>query len=348
MDKYFIGGIETNDESYEIFKIDNTKYVFSDKFKAMLRDKLIDWGTFLEIYGENVEYDILFNEINKLLDINDNENLKNVMLPMIQKIYNLPEKIHVSLMIKQFNIYEPLSIAIYSIFNTFKCHFEYVVHLFIEERNKYIENNSIKVKLNNWKDLLSYWSEVQSANDIDTSSVILLFLNPPNEFSSKIHYKLSAEFEKDVANLKEAISKFHYAGFCPKVPIKRLAKLLEFPLKDFINIIKKINPEVELPDYTEIENNMRNMLKNINDYPIITDSIPRKIPPENLTDDNKNLSDTELQKKKLNLIKWYVTSTLELRKKLLESGKKLEKYYINVAKLIVDINNNIKALLPCL
>ena len=86
---YRIGGLEPDDTNVKIMEIDGLKYVVSDKFKSMLRDSFINWGTFLEVYNNNLDYVTMFDQVVRLLNLKQNENLQDSMLPMLKNIYNL-------------------------------------------------------------------------------------------------------------------------------------------------------------------------------------------------------------------------------------------------------------------
>ena len=135
---YKTGGLEPSDKKSTTLSINDINYVISDRFRSMLRDSLIDWGTFLEVYHDNISYTLLFDQMVKLLNIKENENLREFMIPLIKKIYHLPAEAHLACMLKQFMVHEPISLTIHSLFTTIKLHYEYIVELFINVRNKYI------------------------------------------------------------------------------------------------------------------------------------------------------------------------------------------------------------------
>lgn len=325
---YRIGGLEPNDNDSETMNVDGIKYVVSDKFKAMLRDSFIDWGTFLEVYNENLTYTNMFDQMVNLLNIKENENLREFMIPLIKKIYNLPASAHMACMLKQFMIYEPVSLAIHSLFTTIKIHYESVVEQFLLTRNNYIQLNNLKDKPNNVPLLLKYWADMNSHYNLDTSSCILLFLNPPNGLKSKLNFNITG-LETNIASLKDAVKKFNYKGFCAKVPYERLKNLLEFPINNFIAIIKKLDHNAKFPNYKHVENIISDMLKNMPKKPPVIDDVSRKIIPASITD-------------KLEMAKWYINSILDLRKDILPQGSAFEEYYISQAKILISINDEVK------
>ena len=325
---YRTGGLEVSDTPQKTLEVDGVNYVVSEKFRTMLRDSFIDWGTFLEVYHDNLNYALMFDQMVKLLNIKENENLREFMIPLVEKIYKLPANAHMTCMLKQFMIYEPVSVAIHSLFTTIKLHYEYIVDTFLMSRNKYILENKTKDKLNDVQELKKYWSEMNTQYDLDSSSTTLLFLNPPKGMKSNIHFNIS-KLDLPISQLKDAIKKFHYLGFCPKVPQERLKALLTFPINEFVNVIKQLDPEIKFPNYKSIETTIANELANMPKKPEIPDLAKRETPPAEMTD-------------KLLLAKWYINAILDLRKELLPYGAEFESYYAEQAKIFVRINDAIK------
>jgi hypothetical protein len=322
---YKTGGLEP-DKDTKTLDIGGIKYVISEKFKTMLRDSLIDWGTFLEIYHNNIDYMNMFNQIIKMLNIQENENLRESLIPVVKKIYEMPMEVHMVAMIKQYLIYEPVSIAVHELFTTIKTHFEKIVILYINTRNEYIIKNHTGDKHNHYEKLYEYWSDLNNRHNFDTSSIVLFFINPPTrEIDSGIKFNIEGKMEK-IKLLKKDLRKFHYAGYCPKVPYSRLKKLLSFPIDKFIEVIHDIDNKTVFPNYTQLESIISDELKNISPKPNIPDDYVRKELPTNLT--------TDVQK-----AKWYVDEILELRKLLMPYGKSYEDHYNDQAKAFININN---------
>ena len=310
----------------------------------MLRDSFIDWGTFLEIYHDNLDYSIMFDQVMKLLNVKENENLRDVMIPIVKKIYHLPADAHLSCMMKQFMIFEPVAIAIHSLFTLLKQHFEHIVEKFVVARNAYLINNELdkKVKLNDWEKLLKEWSDINTQYNIDTSSLVLYFLNPPKHIKSGLHYKIPGK-EDLIDRLKMSTQKYHYDGFCPKAAHDRLISLLKFPINEFVDTIKNLDKNAIFPDYRKIEKEASVILSNKMAKPKIEDHLPREKPPIELTKaikDNEKIN-KDSTREKLHLVQWYVTKILELRKQLINAGKEYEEYYIDSAKTINEVKDMI-------
>jgi hypothetical protein len=323
---YCLGGLETPDDNVKTLNIEGTNYVVSDKFKSMLRDSFIDWGTFLEIYNKHLNVATMFDQMVKLLNVDANENLRESMIPIVEKIYNLPADAHMACMVKQFMLFEPVSMAVHSLFTTIKHHFEYTFEKFLLTRNKYIIKNELLDATNDMAGLHAYW---ESAGDhYDSSSIKLLFMNPPDGLTSGLNFKVSGK-EKVINKLKAAVRKFKYMGFCPKVPHERMDALLKFPINEFNSAILELDPTAELPDYVKLEGQVKDCTKNLPTIPKIVDNIKRKKIPADITD-------------KIEVAKWYINNILDLRKQLIKYGAEFEEYYTNHAKIIMEINSIVK------
>ena len=325
---YKIGGLEPSTDESKTLDVDGIKYVVSDKFKSMLRDSFIDWGTFLEIYHDNLNYTLLFDQMVKLLNIKENENLREFMIPLVKKIYHLPADAHLSCMLKQFMVYEPVSVAIHSLFTTIKLHYEYILEMFLNARNKHILENNLKDKTNDIPALKKYWEEMNQQYELESSSTTLLFLNPPKGMKSKLNFNIAGK-EDIISPLRDAAKKFHYLGFCPKVPQVRLKALLGFPVNEFVLVIKALDSDAKFPDYPAIEKMMMKELSDMPEKPKIIDDIPREEIPKEIVDN-------------LDIAKWYIDVILDLRKKLLKYGNLYEDYYTEQAKIFLRINDQIK------
>jgi hypothetical protein len=322
---YKIGGLEPSDKPTTIV-LGGTTYVVSDKFKSMLRDNIIDWGTFLEIYHNNLNISTMFNQMVKLLNVKANENLRESIIPIVEKIYNLPAESHMSCMVKQFMMFEPVSIAIHELFNVFKYHYEDVFEKFLTLRNKYITDHSLKNDLNNIKKLYGEWEDAGA--HYNSSSIKLLFLNPPDKNKSGLNFNIDGL--EDVINpLRDAVKEFHYLGFCPKVPHTRLNALLTFPINEFNDAIKRLDPKTKFPKYSEIEKKIKKYVTKVPKVPVITGVIKRETLPKNITD-------------KIEIAKWYIDKILDIRKTLIKDGTRFEEYYIKHAKVLHNITKIIK------
>lgn len=321
---YRTGGLESSKHARHLV-INSVDYVTSDKFKMMLRDSFVDWGTFQEVYQDAMSTDILFNQVIKMLDIKDSKN-KDKMLSVVENIYKMSLMGHMMCVIKQFMLYEPMSTAIHGLFITIKQHFEELITLYIKLRNTYIKHHltSDTINADNFEDHLSELNDKYGNN---TSSVILLYMNHP-ESNLSFTIKKLPETKSLVAKLK----KFKYAGFCPKVPHERITMLMDFPLNEIVTCIYVMDPNIQLPNYPAIEEHIMTILKPIN-RPKVPEKYKREIPEA-----NKKITDAEI----INRVKWYVDEILNLRKSLVPYAHSYEKYFVTQAQQINAVNNYIK------
>ena len=248
MRKYFTGGLQQKkNKKIKIIKIGGTEYVIDEKFKSSLRESIIDWGTFLEIYKDDLDYSNLYEHVVEILNIKENDNIKELIIPLLKEIYELPAKAHMACMIKQFVIYEPVMLSIKELFHTIRKHYEWLFEKFIIARNKYINEKDTINKINDWEKMLKKWNDLNNKFNLNSSSPILFFLNPPPDINSGINFEIEGK-EKLIDELLVSISKFKYPGFCPKEAHKRLKKLIKFPVDYFSLVIKDIDKNILLPD----------------------------------------------------------------------------------------------------
>lgn len=330
MNKTILGGLESTGKTDRILTIGGTRYTTGGKYRYMLRDLILDWETFLNVYQESLDYDHLFSQVVKLLNIKENENLRESMIDVIQEIYKLPAKQHLLCMMKQFMIYEPVSIAIHSIYIIFKHHFENIVKSYCSIRNAYIEKNKLNDAPNDWNYLINHWNEQNNYYELDSSSIILLFINPPKGIKTEMRFLIKGN--PHTTELMKAIKKYHYTGFCPKVPHRRLTELLNFPFQEFKNAILSMDKNISFPNYTQIEKEMRITLGKKITKPIINRKFNIENPPSGL-------------KEKMDIIKWYVSKILEMRKELLPEAKLYENYYTDMAEQLQLVSDKIVKLL---
>ncbi len=180
---YFTGGLEDTpeDEKFSKIELDNGIIVTGDRFKYIIRDLLIEWGTFKDAYDKTINYDNILDQAIKILNLKKSEDYKKNLIKTLDHIYKLPANVHIATLVKQFMLYEPVSEAIQYLFITIKQHFEKIVKLFIDERNKYITEKGLDDKLNDLPSLMERWEELNEEYGYDTSSLLLFFLNPPKK-----------------------------------------------------------------------------------------------------------------------------------------------------------------------
>jgi len=346
----------------EIIKIGGIERHVGNKLEFMISNNIIQWEQILIAHEKYKKDNIFFDEVIRILGFKENQNLLELILPMSKKIYNLPDKFHIISMIKQYFIYEPLSLVIHNIFMIFKNHYEQIFNDFITARNKYIVENKLDNNRNKIIDLnflLDYWGDINIQNNIDTSSLILYFINTTENIDNNLDITI-IDADKNIVSLikilQNKLKKFNYPGFCPKVPYTRLKKLLIFPLETFVKVIKLLDKEYKTIDYKLIENKIKKILDNfhlVNPLLEYKNIYKREKNPinkiykliekeEKFKKRKKNEHEQNDHKIMIETIKWYVDKTLQLRKQILPEAKKLEKYYNELAKLFEEVYNVLK------
>lgn len=190
--------------------IGGNNYITGQKFKTLLNHCLLEWEVILEDKKLLEDEDLIFAKGMKLLGLE-----KEFQYSSLKDVYMLSNRKHVIMMMRNFFIYEPLSFAIFQLFNQFKYHFENLIKTFVESQ-----------KEDNWTTLVNTWSNLDEYSQ--SSSTILLY------FNDKEHgIKMPLELAK-------AAQKFKYCGFCPKVPNERFVCLIKFPYEEFAKAIERL------------------------------------------------------------------------------------------------------------
>lgn len=308
LDNYFLGAAPA--EKIITVKIGGADYAESGRLRMMLQDTLLDWGAFLQNYKNSVTDNILIEQVSNIINIDNIDSIKK-LLECVKLIHKMPAKNHLNCMIKQYFAYENLSLAIHGIFTTLVEYIESMIKmLWLSGNNK------------NWSNLHEELESINRDQDLASSSIILLFCNPPKNLGSPLEFPNKT---KQTANFIKAIKKFKYMGFCPKVPIKRLNALLQFPLVALFQAIKSIHKDFMPIDLVELNTRVVNILNKIPKKNIKYPKLKKKKPPKTLNS--------------IQLIKWYIDEILNMRKQLLDIGNIKEKQYGKLASVLSDIND---------
>jgi hypothetical protein len=328
MDKYFIGGIDADDENLRSLFIGGVERIVGNDFRTHVRDSLIDWGTFLEIYKGVINKELLYNQASQLLYLGRLENYQTKLLPLLRHIYKMPEKAHLAAMTKQFMLEDNLATVVQELFALIKKLFENSITTFIHARNRFIQLNNIDAEKNNIDELYSGWEQANLDYRINSSSHILFFISNP-QLIKVDHQEIDLSQDDSIPvfhisagdegkELEEKIRKFEYKGFCPKKARKRLLALLEFPIEEVISLTKKFDPEAEVYDFEKYEKEIGQVLRNKGKiWPEIEEKFEREKEPENLEE--------------LQAIKWNIQKIMELRKKLIPYGQMIENHHLELA-----------------
>lgn len=322
----------------------NTRmFAVGDNFRQMLYNNILEWEQFQKM-DENIKQLELIEYITKLLYLENSNNLKEFLIPILVKIYKLSDEHHLYCMIKQYKITTAMNVTIHALFTTIRLYYESIVLIYLHERNKYIKDKSNdkpvdkpidkKNKINVISELKQLWNDLNTIHKLETSSIILYFLNPVNkDLENNLYLDISTDdkkLNKLSKNLLNSVKKFHYRGFCPKVAADRLKFLLEFPVDDFISIISYLNPEIKFTDNDKLVKILSKKLTI--EKPKLHKSYKRKKIPTDI------LESGDTQK----IAKWYVDEIFNIRKSLLQTGIKYEEYYIKKAQIYDEINTLFK------
>ena len=170
------------DSEVNTIELGGINFSVGNRFNYRLYDSIADWAAFLEVYNKNIDNNLLFDEAVRVLGVREvNESMREALLPLVETVYYLPDHAHVSGVMKQYMLYEPISIAVYNLFMILKAHFEDVVAWYAAARNEFIEVNHIPAATMNWPILVEYWENLNVQNNHSSSSPILFYLNPPKD-----------------------------------------------------------------------------------------------------------------------------------------------------------------------
>ena len=320
---YKTGGLEPVDNKTLIMNIGGNNYVITEKLRDLLRENLIDWGTFNEINCKECNDNMLIKQVVSLLSLKPVKTLDDLLI-VLEKTYNSDDNTILDDMMKQFLIYEPISLVLVNVFNVIKKHYESLIELFVDTRNKYIDKHHLKDIKNDWNYLKTLWDETNKNNSLSSSSVILLSLSDSRFKQLETHVDGNDK-------MPSSIREFKYPGICPRVPHDRLYTLLTFPLDDVLDAIKDFDTgeTLEFKNYDSIEEKVSELLRKKENIikPIIENKCERPAAPSSL--------------EKNKLVHFYVDAILELRNKLIDSGEKLQTYYIDVAKALNEVSDYI-------
>jgi hypothetical protein len=350
------GGITTKNKQLE------NKILIGNATKNYVKNKIIEWDSFKEIYynGKHLDkkyYNNLVNVANDILPLPLYTINENNILIILKKLYYASDKNITNAIINDLDIYGTFKASVKYLFMSYKTHIEKTIELFINIRNSYIEiNNNLSSKysnFNNFNDLINKWVSIDLKNQTNTSSIIMFFNFPPftvklDKQIPKIKWKIknnnkwATDFNKVIDVFIKQSKKFQYTGFCPYVYIKRLYMILQFPITHLLNAIyfldNSINKTITIKINKQcncIIKDIQQLQKNIN---IINSPINTKITRKKIHKINKLSNDN-----KIKLIELYINAFIQLYKDILPILYKREtiinKTSININKISKNIQN---------
>ena len=338
--------IKLFDESYNV--------VIGDKTKYQILDMNLDWDAILKNYwhdfDEFVKPSDTSNFVGSICNMFNFPYIDNTseLLSLLKQLYNLDDQHHLRAFIKLYKIHESLSLTIKPLYTIWRNHLEKLIVDFNNMRTEYINKYESKYinKINHLDQLVGQWSKIDTEYNINSSSKILLYFNPPatpgelpwisksdktwiipkfyiriGDIKDKLLYDAIQDFENQ-------LNQFTYLGFCPCRPIFRLVELFKFPIKELIICLELLG---NIPaNYCHLYKHIENISTKIKKPKLNIEPIGRSIYIKN----DASLSD---QNNILKEIRWYVEELLKLHMKLKKYILKYEKYYVNVAKIFNKI-----------
>jgi len=279
-----------------------------------IRQKIIYWKTYQEYHKANIstgqiDEKLFYEEVKKLLNLVPDDDIPS----LLEKIYTLPDREHVLQINRECLAYEPVSSAIRKLFMLLKQHYETTITYFIQTQN---EKTRV---INVLDDLYEEWKTIDKEKALESSSLLLLFMNPPFRTDSVVVLDLD---NPKINDFNDKLFDFHYLGFCPKVPLIRLEALLKFPIFELVDAIQSMDATYEPVDYDKLYDAVK-------DIPAIeppskAESSKRSDVPEDLIGINKTI--------------WLVGAILDTRFALLPECEKFIQYYIDTSTKISEIS----------
>jgi hypothetical protein len=319
--------------------------IVGNKTSVKLRDKILEWGAFKEVYNDIEKLDTAGEEAlcKTVKLVTDSQNCLDLdnTLSVLEMIYTLPDEKLSQMFIRRFNFADATKSALRSVYVNWVEYLETAIIEYVKARNSYIKGSEKKNDVNK---LQKNWEAIDSYYGINSSSPLLLYTSFP-ENPYVLPWLRGKYTESDVwdiyprtfhwivngvpstKKLDELISKFTYLGFCPRRPKYRLQKLFEFPLEELYEATKALGGKVPATKYKEI----LSLLGKKNTAPVFkVPEIPRKQP--------NSASSTKKQ------IQWYVERIIEIYKTLKPHFEAVEKYYSQIAKKMSSVGFKMESL----
>jgi hypothetical protein len=319
--------------------------IVGNKTSVKLRDKILEWGAFKEVYTDIEKLDTdgetaLCKTVKLVTDSQNCLDLDNT-LSVLEMIYGLSDEKLSQMFIQRFNFADATKSALRSVYVNWVEHLETAIIEYAKARNSYIKESE---KKNDVDKLQKNWEAIDAYYGIKSSSPLLLYTSFP-ENPYVLPWLRGTYTESDVwdiypqtfywevtgvqttKKLDDLIRKFTYLGFCPRRPKYRLQKLFEFPLEELYEATKALGGKVPNTKYQEI----LSLLEQKAPAPVFkVPEIPRK--PLN----------SALSTKKQ--IQWYLERIIEIYETLKPHFEAVENYYSQIAKKMSSVGFKMEAL----
>jgi hypothetical protein len=380
-----IGGLEysMDDDEKALTVLSGSKQIIKrkiavgNKVKYSLLKLNMEWDAFIKSLKNKLNKDenwfkmsdkqaSLINDIAQIFGLPSSITTMDSLLYALREIENMSDTQYIIWLSKKYKIYESLYLSIQSVFWCWKMHLENLIIDFNEARTAYIQKYNTNDKINDLPDLITKWKTVDAEFNIEISSIILLFINPPAEPTSlswitksanetwksipKFHFTISpnsqnadlAKISNLIDNFVNKLSNWLYLGYCPCKPITRFLRLLEFPIKELLDITTSLNPQY----FQQKGKNYYKLYNEIKSY-----KLPKKPNFDTMTDGD--MCETPeipyiINKEKIHDIieEESIHNTIKISKKIIKKATKLSKslqtlenYYIKIAFIYNKIVN---------
>lgn len=329
--------------------------------KNFVKDKILTWETFKNIYYEKRLLDPIYYE--KFIDVLNNifplpiyTNDDNELLFLVSQIYKANDDEIINALIKMVNIHESFKNAIRYLFMSYKMYLENLIELCVNLREEYIaKENLTENVVNNFENLIQIWNKIDIDNNIDTSSPILFFNFPKHVKMEETIPKIRWDIKGAKININKLVEKFlkqinindfQYPGYCPHVAVKRLLQLLKFPTGELLDIIYMLSVELKHNKYLKLKFSCDGIIKAIHnikpDIPKITqNTMKQKFKRKKMPGMSKFPSKYTISNK-IKLFESYVDVFIELYKTMIPYLVKKEKFISDVSIKINLISKDIQ------
>jgi hypothetical protein len=329
-----------------------------NKSKTYVKNKIIEWDSFKEVYYENNVLNVkyfknLLKVVNNILPLPIYTTDYNDLIYMANKLYNADLTNISKALINTYDIYDPFKQSIRFLFMSYKVYIENIIEIFVKLRNLHVD----PIDELDFNKLIETWTFIDLKNKTDTSSIILFFNFPPNSLKLdstiptikwKINNKKYEKYNKIIDGFLYNIKKlkFQYIGFCPHVSIKRLMILFSFPILNLLQAIYELDEISKKPKNIKIKINAKcyDIIKKIKK---LNKNINLIKTPVKLSFSKKqtNINDMiykNTTKDKIKILEKYINLYFVLYKKTLPEISKREVLINNVSQNLSIISHEIQ------
>ena len=333
-----------------------------DISKTFIDNRIIAWESFKRVYYKDDVIDIKYyndfiNNIYKVIPFIGYTSNENDILKNLYELYNESDETIANTIMDKINSKNNFNKTIHHLFMSWKSYIEKLIELFISLREKYILDNNLTDPRNNIKDLFDKWLNINIEQNLDTSSLILLFNFPPKHYADalgpdipKIHWNIKThKLDNKITDFLNIIkkNKFEYIGFCKNDLITRFKALLLFPIDDLLKLIYELYTNVKihkLSDYIYVYSQY--IVDNFKKLELCLYKI-KKIQPIKLNKTQLNPIEMfpKLECEKIKFLEAYITSYINLYKQILPNLIKYDSCVYNSSFCANNISNDINKII---